>query len=896
MTSSAPTEVAVAWRSLLTHAGEITWTADEGGNLLSITYGPGVRAHASAADVIGASGFDFVHPEDLASVQAAWADITAATGKSATLECRILVPGGEWRWMRHIVTDLRQTAHVGALVGSSVDVTEQHLHTQELGLYSAAFRARFEQSRLPQAIVDLNGHISSVNQSFCELTGRSSEDLINRPVSRLGWSGDDRLTDALMADILAGAQDFMQCEFVLAGPDRSSTPVAVDITTMRDAQGMPFGAAIFLHDLTSANVRDRALSESEARYRTIAETAAEGIWAVSSAGTTLYANARMAAIMGVPLERLYDEPATTLFDPVSTSQLTARLGASAVGGTERYELGFRHPDGDDRRVQVAATPLPGPDGSIIGSLAMVSDVTEARQLEQELRHAALHDALTGLPNRTLFVDRLEHRLLRQDESTAVLFIDLDQFKLVNDSRGHAVGDAMLVEVGQRLLSAIRPHDTVARFGGDEFVVLLEGVDERHAQDVAEDLLAALAAPIQIGAAPVYIGASVGIAMSPAATASDLLRYADTALYAAKAAGRGRVRMFDASMADEAETRYALGTDLRVALTNRALTMDFQPIIDLQSGQVLGMEALARWNHPQLGPIPPERFVGIAEVIGLAPDLDRWAVAYALEEARALQRRGVIPPAAYVSINLSASNVSDRGLEDFIVTSTTTAGLTPAHVVLEITESAIMRDVELAISLLRRLRVRGFRLALDDFGTGHSSLAYLRDLPISILKIDRTFVAGIKEDSDALAVVASIVDLGRAVGMTVIAEGVENTLQAELLRRLGCQAAQGWLWCAAVPPEAVLAAGRWTSGFDVGPHVQPANSTRRPARASVRSEHGLDRLLDMHRKGASLATIAAALNADGYLTPGGLHWHRTSVARAVSDAAYPQLTPPGRPSS
>jgi EAL domain-containing protein (putative c-di-GMP-specific phosphodiesterase class I) len=355
-------------------------------------------------------------------------------------------------------------------------------------------------------------------------------------------------------------------------------------------------------------------------------------------------------------------------------------------------------------------------------------------------------------------------------------------------------------------------------------------------------------------------------------------------------------MFDRAMADETETRYALGADLRLALTDNALTMNFQPIIDLQSGQVLGMEALARWHHPELGPIPPERFVGIAEMIGLAPDLDRWAVGIALDHTRALQRRGAIPPDAYVSINLSASNVSDRGLEDFIVNRTATAGLTPAHVVLEITESAIMRDVELAIALLRRLRAHGFRMAIDDFGTGHSSLAYLRDLPISMLKIDRSFVAGIKEDSDALAVVASIIDLGRAVGMTVIAEGVENTLQAELLRRLRCQAGQGWLWSAALAPEDILPTGRWSGGFDVGPGMEPANSTRRPARAGVHSEHGLDRLLSMHRKGASLATIAASLNADGYLTPGGLHWHRTSVARAVSDAAYPQLNPPRRPLS
>jgi diguanylate cyclase (GGDEF)-like protein len=520
---------------------------------------------------------------------------------------------------------------------------------------------------------------------------------------------------------------------------------------------------------------------------------------------------------------------------------------------------------------------------------MVSDVTEARQVERELRRAALHDSLTGLPNRALFLDRLD-QALRRGHRTAVLFLDLDHFKLVNDTLGHDVGDELLVAVAQRLSAGVRLQDTVARFGGDEFVVLAEDVDEQTAEQIGQQLLASLAASVLVQGAAVHVDASIGVALSPPESASDLLRYADSAMYAAKAAGRGRIRMFEPALAAAAEQRYALTGGLRTALAEDTLMMEYQPILDLQSGRVLGMEALARWTDPEYGTISPGRFVALAEANSLAPLLDRWAVQRALRDARALRRKGAVPVDAYVSVNLSASSISDRGLEDFIVTTTAASGLMPVDVMLEITEGALMTEVDVAIPLLRRLRARGFRLAVDDFGTGQSSLAYLRDLPINTLKIDRSFISGIREDTDALAVAASVVALGRAVGLQVIAEGVEEQHQADLLRQLGCHAGQGWLWSTALTPVQIVASRDWTSGYDVGAHGTPPAPSRRRGRAEISSEHGLDRILAMHRKGASLFTIAAALNADGYLTPAGLRWHHTSVARAVSDATYPMLSP------
>jgi diguanylate cyclase (GGDEF)-like protein len=467
----------------------------------------------------------------------------------------------------------------------------------------------------------------------------------------------------------------------------------------------------------------------------------------------------------------------------------------------------------------------------------------------------------------------------------VLFLDLDHFKVVNDSRGHSVGDQLLVAIADRLRDAVGTRDTVARFGGDEFVVLCEDADLARARSVAEAVLAACQEPVELEGRSIHVGASVGIALSPPSTAEELLRYADTAMYAAKRAGRGQAHVFDRTLADDVEQRFQLASDLHRALADGDLTMHYQPVVDLASGAVLGMEALARWVHAEHGPVSPALFVPLAEDSGLALLLDTWAVHQALQDAGELRRAGYLPEQAYVAVNLSALTLREPELERTIVAATREAGLPPHLVVLEITESAIMQNSSVAIEALRRLRDQGFQVAVDDFGTGYSSLAYLRDLPVTLLKIDISFVLAITTDQDALAIVASIVDLARAVGVTVVAEGVETAEHADLLQRVGCQAGQGWLWSAAQTKQAIAAA-RWTEW-----RCEPADAAEvrhQPVELVVNADPSVDRLLSMHRSGASLDTIAAALNREGSRTLNGLRWHRSSVARAITQVVYPSL--------
>ena len=499
------------------------------------------------------------------------------------------------------------------------------------------------------------------------------------------------------------------------------------------------------------------------------------------------------------------------------------------------------------------------------------------------RPAGAHDGLTRLPDRALLVDRLTHVLAGAEQSTAVLLVDLDHFRMVNASRGHGVGDQLLVGVAARLRAAVSGREAVARFGDDEFVVVCEDTDEHQAHALARYLLNTLTEPFQIDGAPVHVTASIGVAVAPADTvvaATDLLRHADTAVHAGKGAGRGRVHVFDPALGEDVAERYALAADLRAALSDGSLHLEYQPIVDLRSGAVVGAEALARWTHPERGPVPPSTFVEVAELTGLAPKLDRWVIKQALTDMARLRAAGVVPPDAYMAVNLSAANLTDTVVFDDLLTWTRATGVPARQLVLEITETTIMANAGVAAQLLGRLRDQGFRVAMDDFGTGYSSLAHLRDLPISALKVDRGFVTDITEQRDAAAIVAWIVDLARALQVAVVAEGVETEEQAAVLRQLGCVTAQGWLWGPAVPVSALLGGRGWTDPLGSGSAaVEDARTTRTPRDSGV--VHGLKRLLELHAHGASAAAIAAALNAEGARTPAGLRWQRTSVARVIA---------------
>jgi diguanylate cyclase len=458
------------------------------------------------------------------------------------------------------------------------------------------------------------------------------------------------------------------------------------------------------------------------------------------------------------------------------------------------------------------------------------------------------DPLTGLLDRLQLLQALDDACSGPGGlvSVAALFIDIDHFKMVNDSLGHEAGDAVLLEVAARLRRCMRATDAVARFGGDEFIVIMQGLTPDGAVEIAERAVAALSEPMTIGMREVALSASIGLA-GPDPTIghpAELLRNADTALYEAKALGRGRAQTFNESIQQRLTRRVALDNELRLALRDGRFEVHYQPQVDLQRGRVVGVEALLRWSHPELGPVSPAEFIPIAEESGLVVPLGRWVISEAckqLAEWKALRARGPIS----ITINLSPLQLSDAGLVEHVAGTLRSTGLAPSSVCLELTESAMMGGTEQMSEVLCKLRSLGVYIGIDDFGTGHSSLARLRDLPVEVLKIDREFVDGLGLESDDNAIVESVMSLAFAMGLHVIAEGVEHPRQAEALLRLGCNTAQGFLFAKPRPPAEIIELCKsklWRRDSDRG--FIEADSTGRGAPNARRAKRGMiDEFMD-----------------------------------------------------
>jgi diguanylate cyclase (GGDEF)-like protein len=439
--------------------------------------------------------------------------------------------------------------------------------------------------------------------------------------------------------------------------------------------------------------------------------------------------------------------------------------------------------------------------------------TRLRQSRHELSHRAFHDSLTSLPNRALLFDRIAHALARGGStgdrpSIGVLFVDIDDFKGINDSMGHSHGDDALVEIGRRIGSVLRPSDTVARLGGDEFAVLLDDLAEPAAATrVAERILLLLSTPVRIADAELDVGASIGVAVSSDELhdSDTLVRAADLAMYAAKGAGKGRYRAFDSSMLSGAVERLSLERDLKLAVERDEIELHYQPVLDLVTGRARGVEALARWTHPTRGAVGPDVFIPLAEQIGLIVPLGRQLLTHACDALPAL-RTGLGETELLMAVNLSAAQLLDPALPDDLRRSVAAAGITTDSLMLEITESQLITDLDAGVARLHELKTLGVYLALDDFGTGYSSLAYLRSFPVDSLKVDKAFIDNVADTtSDDHALVRAIISLGQTLEVRVVAEGIEHQQQRVELQRIGCDRGQGYLFARPMPAAALIAA-------------------------------------------------------------------------------------------
>jgi diguanylate cyclase (GGDEF)-like protein/PAS domain S-box-containing protein len=496
-----------------------------------------------------------------------------------------------------------------------------------------------------------------------------------------------------------------------------------------------------------------------------------------------------------------------LFDLVHSDdlpELAQRLATTRPGDEDEVRVRMLHADGRELVVDALLNNLLL-EPSVGGLVMTLRDTTERNRLERELTHQAFHDSLTGLANRQLFTDRLGHALQTRRGAPAplaVLFLDLDDFKVVNDSLGHSVGDQLLAEVGRRIADTVRSGDTAARLGGDEFAVLLEDSDLASAEAFAGRLLTALDAPFLDTELSLRVSIGVAPGVPGEATAEETLRNADVAMYLAKDRGKGTVATYEPQLHADALDRLALRGELQRTLRGGAdeLVLFFQPTVRLSSGQISGFEALVRWQHPERGLLSPDRFIPMAEETGMILPLGTWVLQEACRAAVSLGKDDGLT----MAVNISARQLGDPGFLDVVTQALRASGLSPNRLVLEITETAVLGDLNMVTPKLKALRARGIRVAVDDFGTGYSSLSYLSNLPVDVLKVDKSFIDRVAMSAHAQSVADAILAMGRNLSLQTVAEGVEMDDQAAWLRAANCDLGQGYLWSRPVPLDAALA--------------------------------------------------------------------------------------------
>ncbi|MGW0610625.1 putative bifunctional diguanylate cyclase/phosphodiesterase [Streptomyces sp. NPDC002788] len=564
--------------------------------------------------------------------------------------------------------------------------------------------------------------------------------------------------------------------------------------------------------LQAQGVVAQALHASEARFRAVFEGAAIGIGMADLEGNILQVNGALTRMFGVSEQTLRSRNVMEWTHPDDAPQTWRLYDELVRGEREHYHLekAFYRPDGTVLWTNLTVSLLRDADGNPQYQLALMEDTTERRLLNLRLRYEATHDALTGLPNRTFFFERLEKALSAgEGQRFGLCYLDLDGFKTINDSLGHAAGDRLLVEVADRLQScATAPGEMVARLGGDEFVALTTGPDTQHQVDeLAARIMNALLAPISVDGRELTVRGSIGIVEGPAGERSpaEVLRSADITMYRAKSLGGNRFELADAEADARAITRHGLTTALPTALERGEFFIEYQPLVHLGDGSVRGAEALVRWLHPQHGILGPDRFIPLAEHTGLIVPLGRWVLEQSVRQAREWRELygGVEAGPLRINVNLSPCQLTHPGLVQDTVDILERTGVAPDALCLEVTESALIGADDDLLKPLRRLAEMGVDIALDDFGTGYSNLANLRRLPVSILKLDRSFTQSMQQfpaDPVDLKIVEGIVSLAHSLDLAVTVEGVETGAQAEQLRILGCDTAQGWYYARPGPPD------------------------------------------------------------------------------------------------
>jgi diguanylate cyclase (GGDEF)-like protein/PAS domain S-box-containing protein len=724
-----------------------------------------------------------------------------------------------WVQLNAHAIDLHEGAEV--FEGFVFDITERKMADEQVAAADAQRKAVLDAaSRVSIIATDPQGVITVFNSGAERMLGHMASDVIGlrnvtelhldtelvQHARRLAFELGERLSGFDVLVHRAANEGLEEREWTYIRNNGEPVVVLLSVTALRDEHGNLTG---YLHVGTDVTERKRA--EETLRQQSAAMTASmDGIGILDARLDFTYVNDALAKLFGYPIpQEIVGRSICDLYEPPEQVRfITTIVPLVQHRGRWRGEATGLRSDGSLFPQEISLTAI---DGG--GMVCVVRDITERTYAEEQIKHLAYHDALTTLPNRLLFKDRVTVAIShaqRHDGRVAVLFLDLDRFKVINDSLGHNIGDQLLQAVAARVQSCVRDSDTVARLGGDEFTLLLPELT--HAEDaalVARKILEAVRYPFHIEGREFYITTSIGISIFPedGIDAEALIKSADTAMYQAKEQGRDNYQLFNALVNAKALQRIALEHGLRRALSHHELAVHYQPIFDFRTSRITGMEALLRWTHPEMGPIPPATFIPLAEAIGVMIPIGTWAMRTACAQAKEWHDAGF--NTLSLAVNLSVCQLQQPDLVTIVREIVTETGLPARLLELEITESTAMQSPDASIRTLYDLKKLGIRISLDDFGTGHSSLAYLKRFPIDTLKIDQSFVHDITRDPDTAAIVTAIIAMGHSLRLKVIAEGVEFTDQATFLKRCSCDQMQGFLINAPMPAEelgAILAAG------------------------------------------------------------------------------------------
>lgn len=668
------------------------------------------------------------------------------------------------------------------------------------------FRAVYEHAAIGISVVALDGRLIKVNASLCELLGYRPEELEGLHFTNVTHPEDAGRDLDLFQSLKAGTCDHYRIAKRYIRKDGRHVWAQLTVSLARDASGDPEYAIGMVEDVTEHKRAAGAMRESEERFRAIFQSAPIGIELADRHGKLTHTNAALQEMLGYTADELRNIDFTAITHPDDVAAEHVLDDELVTGGRDQYQLEKRHirKDGQVIWTRLTATLVRnGPEESHF-ALGMVEDITERKRAEEALVYQSLHDTLTDLPNRALLQDRLAQALLRARRvggATALLLMDLDRFKEVNDAFSHQYGDLLLEQIGARLCDTLRETDTVGRLGGDEFALVLPGTDRAGAVIAAQKLTEMLLQPFEVEGHLLQVTASIGIALYPdhSADGPTLLRQADVAMYVAKRAGGGYA--FYAPEDDEhSPGRVTLVGELRGAIDHDDLFLQYQPKMDLATRRVEGVEALVRWRHPERGLITPDQFIGLAEHTGLIKPLTLWVLDEALRQCSSWHGAGVD---LRVAVNLSPRSLQDPELVEMIAERLDHWQALPSWLELEITEGAIMADAPRALETLTALHEMGVGISIDDFGTGYSSLAYLKRLPVDEIKIDKSFILDMAMNEEETFIARSVIDLGHNLGMQVVAEGVENQRILDLLESMGCDQAQGFHLSRPLPASDVL---------------------------------------------------------------------------------------------